>query len=53
MAQQRIAKRRHRIRNAKQISNVIIEEMSKFGRDLLEKLIMSFLKRIELCINAK
>ena len=48
-----IAKRRHRIRTIKEISNTIVEEMSKFSSDLLKKLAMSFEKRMELCIKAK
>ena len=31
----------------------IVEEMSQFGGDLLEKLAKSFQKRMELCIAAK
>jgi transposase len=49
----RIAKRRHRIKNIEEMGNAIIEEMSKFSSDLLEKLARSFEKRMELCIAAK
>jgi hypothetical protein len=53
IAKQRIAKRRHRIKNVEEMGHAIVEEMSKFGGDLLEKLTMSFKTRMELCIKVK
>jgi hypothetical protein len=49
----RIARRRHRIRDIEEMGNAIVEEMSKFSGDLLEKLALSFEKRMELYIKAK
>jgi transposase len=53
IAKDRIAKRRHRVRNTEEMGNVVTEEMSKFSGDLLKKLAKSFEKRVELCIAAK
>jgi hypothetical protein len=49
----KISSRRHRIKNVEQMAAAILEEMSKFKEDLLEKLALSFHTRMELCIKAK
>ena len=53
IAKDRIAKRRHRIKTLKEMGNAISEELSNISSDLLEKLAMSFTRRLDLCIKAK
>ena len=53
IAKDRIAKRRYKIQGIDQIGIAVVEEMSSFDSDLLERLAKSFAKRIELCIKAK
>ena len=53
IAKDRIARRRHKIKSLEQMGNAIVEELSKISGDLLEKLAMSFINRLDLCIKAK